>query len=310
MLNNRDVIRLQLKRWILSVKNIVYGIKYIINHQIFDKKTPLICGLVVTNKCNLQCRHCRIPDRGAKNISFEEIISAIDSFYHEGGRTLYIQGGEPFIWHDRNYDLDDIVNYSHKTGFFSTIIYTNGTMPIKTSADTVFISVDGLQKTHDFLRGKTFDRIIKNIRESKHKSLYINFTINNYNKAEIQEFCEYMNGINQIQGIFFYFHTPYYGFDDLYIESDERNQILLNLIHYKKKYKILNSRAGLKSALRNNWKRPLAICRVYEDGETYKCCRFPGDPELCRNCGYLSYAEIDQTLKLKPSAILNALKYF
>jgi len=27
-------------------------------------------------------------------------------------------------------------------------------------------------------------------------------------------------------------------------------------------------------------------------------------------CGYLSYAEIDQTLKLKPGAILNALKYF
>jgi len=292
------------------VKNILYGIKYIINHQIFNKKTPLICGLVVTNKCNLQCRHCRIPDRGAKNISNEEIISAIDSFYHEGGRTLYIQGGEPFIWHDRNYDLDDIVNYSHKTGFYSTIIYTNGTMPIKTSADTVFISVDGLKKTHDFLRGKTFDRIIKNIRESKHESLYINFTINNYNKGEIQDFCEYMNGVNQIQGIFFYFHTPYYGFDDLYIEPDERNQILLNLINYKKKYKILNSRAGLKSALRNDWERPLDICRVYEDGKTYKCCRFPGDPELCRNCGYLSYAEIDQTLKLKPSAIFNALKYF
>ena len=32
--------------------------------------------------------------------------------------------------------------------------------------------------------------------------------------------------------------------------------------------------------------------------------------ELCRDCGYLSYAEIDQTLKLKPSALLNAMKYF
>ena len=292
------------------MKHIAYGIKYIINHQIFKKSTPLICGLVVTNRCNLQCRHCRIADRGTKDLRYEEIITVLNSFYKEGGRNLYLEGGEPFIWHDRQYNIEDIVEYSCNIGFLTTIIYTNGTIPLKTSADTVFISIDGLQKTHDFLRGKTFDRIIKNIHESKHKSLYINFTINNYNKAEIQDFCKYMNGINQIQGIFFYFHTPYYGFDDLYIESDERNQILLNLIHYKKKYKILNSRAGLKSALRNNWKRPLAICRVYEDGETYKCCRFPGDPELCRNCGYLSYAEIDQTLKLKPSAILNALKYF
>ncbi len=47
-----------------------------------------------------------------------------------------------------------------------------------------------------------------------------------------------------------------------------------------------------------------------EKGEVCECCRYSGDPKLCQNCGYLSYAEIDQTLKLKPSAILNALKYF
>lgn len=292
------------------MKQIMYGIKYIINHQLFKKNTPLICGLTVTNKCNLQCRHCKIASRGIKNISFEETITVINSFYKEGGRTLYIQGGEPFIWHDKKYNLDDIINYSHKIGFFTTIIYTNGTIPIKTSADTVFISIDGLQKTHDFLRGKTFERIMKNIHESKHPSLYINYTINNYNKDEILDFCEYIKGINQIQGTFFYFHTPYYGFDELYIEQIERNKILLKLLKYRKKYRILNSRAGIKSALRNDWKRPLDICRVYEKGKTYKCCRFPGDPELCQNCGYLSYAEINQTLKLKPSAILNALKYF
>ena len=292
------------------MRHLMYGIKYIFNHQILKKNTPLICGITVTNKCNLKCRHCRIASRGIKNMSFEETITAVDSFYNEGGRTLYIQGGEPFIWHDGQYNLDDIVKYSHKIGFFTTIIYTNGTIPIKTSADTVFISIDGLQKTHDFLRGKTFNRIMKNIHESKHHSLYINYTINNYNKDEIQDFCEYINGINNIKGIFFYFHTPYYGYDDLYIEAIERKSILLNLLKYEKKYKILNSRAGLKSALSNDWKRPLDICHIYEKGNIYKCCRFPGNPELCQNCGYLSYSEIDQTLKLKPSAILNALKYF
>ena len=292
------------------MKHIAYGIKYIINHQIFKKSTPLICGLVVTNRCNLQCRHCRIADRGTKDLCYEEIITVLNSFYKEGGRNLYLEGGEPFIWHDRQYNIEDIVEYSRNIGFLTTIIYTNGTIPLKTSADTVFISIDGLQKTHDFLRGKTFNKIMKNIHESRHPSLYINYTINNHNKDEIKEFCEYINNINQIQGIFFYFHTPYYGYDDLYIEPIERNEILLKLLNSKKRYKILNSRAGLKSAIKNDWKRPLDICRVYEKGNTYKCCRFPGNPELCRNCGYLSYAEIDQTLKLKPSAILNALKYF
>ncbi len=292
------------------MKPLFYGIKYIIGHQILKQDTPLICGIVLHNKCNLQCRHCRVTSRDTEAISFEEAASVIDSFYEEGGRTLYLEGGEPFLWKDNNYTIEDIIQYSHNKGFHSSIIYTNGTLALKTSADTVFISVDGLQKKNDLLRGKSFDRIMKNIRESDHPSLYINYTINHQNKGDIQKFCEYIKGIKQIRGVFFYFHTPYYGYDDLYIGPGERNKILQELLQYIRRYKILNSRAGLRSALKNNWKRPLDICRVYEDGNIYKCCRYNEDPELCQECGYMSYAEINQTLRLRPSAIYNALKYF
>ena len=110
--------------------------------------------------------------------------------------------------------------------------------------------------------------------------------------------------------MFFYFHTPYYGYDELYIGPEERNKIIRELMGYAGRYKILNSRAGLRSALKNTWDRPLDICRVYEEGKIYTCCRYNEDPELCRQCGYLSYAEIHQTLRLRPSAMYNALKYF
>jgi len=292
------------------MKSIVYGIQYMINHHIFKKKIPLICGLVVTNKCNLRCRHCRIYNRDAGDLDFEEVTTVLKSFYRKGGRSVYLEGGEPFLWHDREYDLEDIVQYSHKLGFLTVVIYTNGMISINTSADTVFVSIDGLRETHNHLRGKSFDLIMSNIQESRHRSIYANYTINSYNKGDIEKFCEYISKMNRIRGIFFYFHTPYYGQDNLYIDTAERREILLKLMEYRKRYKILNSRAGLKSALNNDWERPLNICHVYEKGKTYKCCRYPEDPELCRNCGYLSYAEINQTLKLKPSSIANALKYF
>jgi MoaA/NifB/PqqE/SkfB family radical SAM enzyme len=234
----------------------------------------------------------------------------IDRFYDEGGRTIYFEGGEPLLWRDGNYHLEDVVKYAKKKGFLATIIYTNGTIALETSADTVFVSLDGLKETNDHIRGKTFDTVMRNISLSKHPSLYINYTINNYNKNEILEFCEFINSVKQIKGIFFYFHSPYYGFDNLYIEDNGRNEVLTRLIENRNKYKILNSAAGLKSALRNDWKRPLSICRIYEGGKEYTCCRFQGNAELCINCGYLSYAEIDQVLKLKPSAIRNAIKYF
>lgn len=292
------------------MKPVVWGLRYVLRHHLSNRCEPLICGLVLTNQCNLRCRHCRLADRGDRHASFQEITGAIDAYYRENGRCLYLHGGEPLLWRDSHHGIEDVVDYAHQVGFFTVVIYTNGTLPLRSSADTVFVSLDGLGESHDRLRGRSFDRIMENIRVSTHPSLFVNFTINSLNQHELEDFLSFVHGVPQVQGTFFYFHTPYYGHDDLYIEPAEREVILRRLLAYKRHYRILNSRAGLQSARRNNWKRPLEICSVYEHGNRYRCCRYNDDPELCRNCGYLSYAEIDQTLKLKPSAVLNALKYF
>ena len=292
------------------MKHILYGIQYVLRYHLMRKSAPLICGLTLTNRCNLRCRHCRIPGRGAKDLSWKEVTEVIDSYYKEGGRCLYLQGGEPLLWRDGKHGMEDIVEYARDAGYFTVTIYTNGTLPLETSANTVFISVDGLQETHDALRGVSFDRIIGKIRDSRHRSLYVNFTINSRNKDEVEDFCAYVDGLKQIRGTFFYLHTPYYGHDELCLEPAEKERILKNLLRYRKRYRLLNSRAGLRSALRNDWRRPLDICTVYEKGKTYKCCRYSEEPGLCGKCGYLSYAEIDRTLRLCPSAVVNALKYF
>jgi sulfatase maturation enzyme AslB (radical SAM superfamily) len=243
-------------------------------------------------------------------MTFIESTQVIDTFYSIGGRCLYLEGGEPFIWHDNTYSMEDVVCYAKKKGYYSVIIYTNGLSKLETNADTIFVSVDGLQATHDYLRGKSFERIMENIHYSSHNSIYINYTINSVNKGEIEGFCKFTKTIPSIKGTFFYFHTPYYGYDELFLDTETKNGIIKKIIDLKKKFKILNSTAGLKSALLNNWKRNLDICQVYEEGKFYTCCRESKNGTVCKDCGYLSYAEIDQTIKLKPSAILNALKYF
>ena len=292
------------------MKHLIYGIKYLASYWFFGKTNPLICGLVLHNKCNLRCRHCSVVDRPTAAINFDEAVKVIDSFYSDGGRCLYLEGGEPFIWQDSSYSMEDIVGYAKKKGYYAVIIYTNGIQELESDADTIFVSIDGLLKTHDVLRGKSFDKIIGNIQQSHHPSIFINYTINSVNKNDVADFCEYVDKIPQISGTFFYFHTPYYGYDELYLEAPIKNEVLLKLMELKKKYKILNSTPGLKSAIRNDWKKNLNICQVYEDGKFYKCCRESNNGAVCPDCGYLSYAEIDQTLKLKPGAILNALKYF
>ncbi len=287
-----------------------YGLRYLVDYHLLRKKTPLIRGLVLTNRCNLHCRHCTVATRGPQDLDFGEVTAAVDAFYREGGRCLYLEGGEPFLWHDGPRRLDDVVEYAHGLGYMTVVVYTNGTLPLRTSADTVFVSVDGLGPTHDALRGASFDRILKNIQESAHGSLFINYTVNSRNKDDVGAFCDYVEGVHNIRGVFFYLHTPYYGHDALELDAAERQRVLNELLSLRGQYRILNSTAGLRSALRNDWARPMTICSVYEKGRVHECCRYPGDPDLCRKCGYLSYAEIDQVLKLKPSAVANALKYF
>jgi MoaA/NifB/PqqE/SkfB family radical SAM enzyme len=294
----------------LKVRELLFGLRYVLSYRLLANPAPLICGLNLHNRCNLKCHHCRITERSDESLTFEDSKKKLDLFYNEGGRTVYFEGGEPFLWHDGKYKLEDLVRYARCKGYLSSVVYTNGTFPIETSADTVFISIDGLKDTNDHLRGSSFDRVIENINRSDHSSQYINFTINNLNKNEILDFCEFINGFNKIKGIFFYFHTPYYGYDELYIDRRQREKILETLIRNKRRYKILNSYAGLKSALRNDWERPLEICRIYEGEKVFTCCRFEGNKDLCSNCGYLSYAEINQVLKFKTSAIWNAIKYF
>ncbi len=292
------------------MKHIFYGIKYLANYWITGKAQPLICGLVLHNKCNLRCRHCTIVDRPESIMTFEETKKVIDEYYQQGGRCIYLEGGEPFLWKDGEHNMEDVVHYAKNKGFLAVIIYTNGTLKLNSAADTVFVSIDGLKETHDSLRGKSFDRIVENIKQSQHSSIYINYTINSINRKDLAGFCEYIHHIPQIKGCFFYFHTPYYGYDELFLDTESKRDVLIQLHDLKKRYRILNSTSGIKSAIRNDWKKNLNVCQVYEDGKYYKCCRESNNGEGCNDCGYLSYAEIDQTLKLKPGAIRNALKYF
>lgn len=266
-------------------------------------------GIVITDRCNLNCAGCRVANNNGTEISFKQIEKVLRDFYSNGIRSLYIEGGEPFLWRDGDKDLEDILILARKKGFHFTSIYTNGTLPLRSSADVLFVSLDGPKEINDMLRGGGYDKIMENIRSSKHKKIIINCTINSRNHEHIEEFCRTIKTIPQIKGIFFFFHTPYYGKDELFLTHKERRKIIKRILALKNKYRILNSRSVLMAAFRNDWNRPLYTCELYAEGKTYKCCRSIGNDDVCRECGYLAGPELSSILRLNPGAILEALKY-
>jgi len=295
---------------IKEISYLFYGLNHVIQTKLFRREIPFIGGMVINNRCNLKCKQCRVSNRRLPDLSYNDIKKGLKIFYNKGIRSVFIEGGEPFLWRDKSYRLENVINLARKIGFRVVSVYTNGTFPIETSADTVFVSLDGLKETNDRLRGKVYDKVISNIKKSNHPSIVINYTINKENYKDIEGFCEEIDKIKEIKGVFFYFHTPYYGKDDLFLNLDERRRIIKKLLELKKKGRnILNSKACLNGVYKDSWKRPSKTCYVYANNKLYQCCRAIGNYEVCKNCGYLGYPEIIYILKLRPSAIKGALNY-
>jgi len=286
------------------------SIKYIILSRVFGKELPFIGGIVINDSCNLNCSHCSVANRDIPDLTFEEVKIGLSRLYAMGMRYLYIEGGEPFLWRDNGKSLKDVIHLARKIGFSFIVLYTNGTFPIITDANTVFVSLDGLKDTHNKIRGNTYERIISNIIKSPHKKLLVNYTINKKNEKEIEQFCYEISKIKKIKGIFFYFYTPSQGIDDLYLELDERKNIIKRILKLKKTgYRILNSKAALMGLCNDSWKRPNKLSYLYANKKIYQCCRAFGDSEICKDCGYLGLTEIYYIAKFNPNAIYTAFKY-
>lgn len=283
-----------------------YGLRSVVP----GKEIPFIGGIVINDKCNLYCRHCSVSNRGIPDLSYNEINNGLLSLYKKGLRYLYIEGGEPFLWRDNDKNINDIIQLARNIGFTFIVLYTNGTFPIETKADTVFVSLDGTEYIHDSIRGKSYNRIISNIIKSDHKRIIANFTITPTNENDIGAFCEEISHIKQIKGIFFYFYTPQNANDDLIISQSEKKTIIENILILKSKgFRILNSNKALKSLIDNKWTRPNGLSYLFAENRLFKCCRSFGHDEICENCGYLGLSEIYHITRLSVDAILTAVKY-
>jgi Fe-coproporphyrin III synthase len=301
-------------RAIKILRYFLYSGGYLFKTKILRREIPFIGGLVINEKCNLHCKQCTVSNRvDIPDLSFKQVAEGLECFYKMGIRSVFIEGGEPTLWSDGARKLDDVIMLARKIGFHLVNIYTNGILPIQACADTIFVSLDGLKATNNELRGSgknVFDIVINNIKNSKHPNIVINFTINSKNQNEIEEFCDLISKIKQVKGIFFYFHTPYYGVDELFLTMEQKRDIIKRIFVLKKKgFKILNSAACLKGVHKDEWQRPSKTCYVYANNKLHQCCRAFENPEACKNCGYLGYPEILYILKLRPSAIMSAFNY-
>ena len=271
---------------------------------------PLIYGIAVTDRCNLACRGCHVSNTGRSDMTWDQLVTAMQDAWRRGFRELYFSGGEPMLWRDANYTLMDAVVEAKRIGFFHVHVYTNGLLGIEPTADLVWVSMDGLPGIFDTRRGDHFQQVEQAVRCASHPRIAIIYVIDRNTAAGVEPFLQWVDESKfPVIGVMFYFHTPYYGRDELFLTAEERAPIIDRLLGCIRAGRpVLNSRAGLAALKSGDWPRRFAVASVLDvDGESV-CCR--AAENICTDCGYAACTELTEFQRLRPSALFGMMRYW
>lgn len=165
-----------------------------------------------TLSCNAACKHCGSSAEKRQyegELTTEEIKAGFkqiaDSFC-ANKILVSVTGGEPLV---RN-DLCDVMGYASNELGFHWGITTNGMLLNnenidklkKANMETISISIDGLEETHDNFRGvsSSYKKILSNIQKLKEadflKYLQVTTVVHKKNISELEELYKVMLKLN------------------------------------------------------------------------------------------------------------------
>ena len=266
-----------------------FGIKTIL----FKKKDPILGTVIVTDRCNLHCKHCSVNNITAVMHPYEQLRSEMQQLYDMGVRILFFCGGETFLWQDGELTIKDLVAEAKRMGFLIVNVVTNGTFPIDLpEADLILLSLDGDKQRHNEIRGDTYDTIMENIRNATADNICLYVAVNQINKDCIQHVCRTARDTKNIRAVSFNFHTPYPDTRELALSRDEKAACCAEITRMMKEgAPVFNLKSAFPYLIDNSFPTPCHQCVVIENGRLSTCGRCIDVPGLCDECGYFFVAE-------------------
>ena len=286
-----------------------FGIKTIL----FKKKDPILGTVIVTDKCNLHCKHCSVNNITAVIHPYVQIRNEMQILYDMGVRILFFCGGETFMWRDGDKTLRDLVIEAKKMGFLIVNVVTNGTWPIDLpEANLILLSLDGDKEHHNIIRGDTYDKIFENISKATANNICFYMAINQINKDSVADVCRKARDTKNVKAVSFNFHTPYPDTKELALTKEEKAKVCETIKYMKKKEKapIFNLISAFPYLINNTFPTPCHQCVVIENGKISTCGRCIDVPGLCEKCGYFFVAEYTLLFKGKFKIIWEMLRTY
>ena len=263
-----------------------FGVKTIL----FRGKKPILGTVIITDKCNLKCKHCSVNNITAIMHPYEKVKGEMEQLYQMGVRILFFCGGETFLWRDGDKTLRDLVIEAKRMGF---LIVNTGTFPLDLpEADLILLSVDGNREKHNLIRGDTYDKIMENVKNATSDNICFYMAINQLNKETVRDVCIAARDTKNVRAVSFNFHTPYPDTRELALTKEDKAaccEVIKQMM--KEGAPVFNLKSAFPYLIENKFPTPCHQCVVIEDGKVSVCGRCIDVPGLCEECGYFFVAE-------------------
>jgi MoaA/NifB/PqqE/SkfB family radical SAM enzyme len=226
---------------------------------------------------------CPFWKRPSQDSSLEQEKAILKQVYNSGACGIAFEGGEPLL----RKDLAKILAFSRSLPLHTSLI-TNGTL-LESKIDeispyingVVYVSLDGLEKTHDAIRGVggCFRKAVRGISAAEEKvAVTINTTIMAENIDEIESLVRLAKELGTRISIAV--AHEYCNINASSPATDKISKIAHTLIEMKREgYPIVNSIGYLKVMAKDkNWQcKPWAMVNIDPNGNVVLPCYVHND---------------------------------
>ena len=253
---------------------------------------PITAGVILTRRCNLNCKYCAIPDRRATELPAKDWLRAIDIIADFGIRKINFIGGEATLYKD----VREVVSHALKKIEYCSLI-TNGIKGYPVVKDLLSLGLKNVSFSLDTadvensispIKAKAGLELIKALDKDnllKDNNLTAYCVINKTNIGTIPALVEYLSDKN----VGTYFLPFHWSKDEKYehrkadcglaVCNDEKLDILLHkLLEMKKSGYLIRNSVAFFNAIKQyidrlDWKCSyLSELRIDSDGKMMCCC--------------------------------------
>ncbi|MBU0650472.1 radical SAM protein [bacterium] len=268
-------------------KNIILAAYNLLKARIAKKRTPLIIGWALTNRCNWHCSYCGRADVNLEELTVKQIFSIINELSCSGTYSVNFTGGEPLL----REDIGKIIDYTKRKGI-RVVLTSNGSLvsqkidEIK-RVDVLILSYDGPEEVHDRQRQKgSYKQVIKAIEAGKSNNIPIKLqtVLTKYNIDYINtilDFSKTFNLVASFQPVRFLPYSKKEIIESLVPPREKYRAAINNLIAEKRKgnkhigmaIKNLNHLIDLIDSTEKKIYCCAGIiyCRIEANGDLYPC---------------------------------------